>query len=104
LDNRRNFLKKGLTLIAASVTGYLAIPKIVQADGPSQVVIGERQLRLFNASEQLLKRFGMLRSRSLMQFANDGEIFMDWNVIIPPENLITHEANELAKQVLNLLD
>lgn len=83
--------------------GYLVVPKLALADSPNQSVYGEKQLRLFMAGEQLLKRMGMLRSESLFQFANDGEVVMDWNVILPSETQISEDADNLARKVLALL-
>jgi hypothetical protein len=66
--------------------------------------IGEKQLRLLLASKAFLEKAGILRAMSIFHYANDGQIETDWSVVIPREDDISPETDNLARLVQALVD
>jgi len=103
LSDRRNFLKRSAQTILGSVIAFLALPQL--RTQPDVSAIGEKQLRLLLAAKALAEKAGMLRAYSIYHYALDtGEIEMDWSVIIPPEDSITADTDNLAREVLALVN
>jgi hypothetical protein len=104
LSNRRSFLKRGISVILGSAIAFFALPQLGKNESVDVSAIGNKQLRLLQASKGLLDKAGMLRGFSIFQYAPDmGEIEMDWSVNIPPEDEISPEIDNLATQVLALV-
>ncbi len=92
-------------MLLGGIFSFLALPKLrTQPAGFEVSAIGQKQLRLLLASKKLMEKNGILRAMSIFHYANDGEIQMDWTVAIPAEDRITAEADNLAQQVLALVD
>lgn len=84
---------------------FLVAPTLGNQTSSFEVsAVGQKQLHLLLASKLLMEKTGMLRAMSIFHYANDGEIEMDWTVALPPEDAISAEADNLAQQVLSLVD
>jgi hypothetical protein len=98
-------LKRGIGVILGSALTFFALPQLGTKRSVDVSAIGNKQLRLLQASKSLLDKAGMLRAFSIFQYAPDtGEIEMDWSVNIPPEDEISPEIDNLASQVLALVN
>jgi hypothetical protein len=98
-------LKRGVGVVLGSALALFAVPQFGKKESVDVSAIGNKQLRLLQASKGLLDKAGMLRAFSMFQYAPDtGEIEMDWSVNIPPEDEISPEIDNLATQVLALLN
>jgi hypothetical protein len=104
MPDRRDFLKNGLSTLVGSALALLALPQFSKSAPVNVSAIGEKQLRLLLASKALLEKTGMLRASWISHYALDGEIQMDWSVSIPGEEKITPEIENLARQVLLLVN
>ena len=106
LSDRRSFFKKAAKILLGSAVGLAALPQLpqlVQATSPPTFAIGTKQLQLLLASQNLMKKTGILKAQSIFQYSNDGQIMMDWSIVIPAEeNISTNDAN-IAQQVLNIV-
>ena len=104
---RRAFLKKGLLGVFGGVLGLHALnnlPELVSAPplAPNVGAIGAKQLDLILAAQQLMQKIGIFHTLSLDQYANDGQIQINWSTWIPAEGNISSDTDNLAKQVLQL--
>jgi hypothetical protein len=106
LSDRRSFFTKAAKILLGSAVGLAALPQLpqlVQATSPPTFAIGTKQLQLLLASQNLMKKTGILKAQSVFQYGNDGQIMMDWSIVIPPEeNISTNDAN-IAQQILNIV-
>jgi hypothetical protein len=106
LSDRRGFFKKAAKMLLGSAIGFAAfpqIPQLMQATSPPTFALGQKQLQVLLASKKLMERFGMLRAQSIFHYSNDGQIMMDWSVVIPSEENISNDAANIAQQVLNIV-
>jgi hypothetical protein len=100
---RRNFLKKGLLGVLGGLFGLYTVPHLITTfPGTNVSAMGQKQLDLLLASKRLMEKTGILRAFAISQYANNGEVQMDWTVWIPPEEEISSDADNLARQVLQL--
>jgi len=106
MSERRSFFKKAARILLGSAIGLAALPQLpqlVQATSPPTFAIGTKQWQLLIASKKLLEKAGILKAQSLFHYANDGQIQMDWSIVIPAEENISTDTANLAQQVLNLV-
>jgi len=104
MSNRRRFLKRGIGVVLGSILSFLALPKLGTRISTDVSAIGDKQLQLLQATMGLLQKAGMLRASSIFHYALDSEIEMDWSVAIPPEDEISPQINNLAQQILALIN
>ncbi len=98
-------MRRSTAAILGSIVSLLAVPQLNPRASMEVSAIGEKQLRLLLASKALLEKAGMLRAMSIFHYAPDSdEIEMDWTVILPPEDHITQDVDDLAQQVLSLVE
>jgi hypothetical protein len=100
---RRDFLKKGILGTIGGLLGLTLAPKFAPNALAEVSPLGQNQEDLLLASKALLERFGILRAWAITEFANDGEVAMDWTVWLPPDGDIDQGTDELARQILQLL-
>jgi hypothetical protein len=106
LSERRSFFKRAAKILLGSAIGLAALPQLsqaVQATSPPTYAIGTKQLQLLLASKKLMEKTGILKAQSIFQYGNDGQIMMDWSIVIPPEENISAATANIAQQVLNLV-
>ena len=102
--SRRNFLKKGLLGVFGGLFGLYAVPQLITTSPRTNVsAMGQKQLDLLLASQRLMEKMGILRALGIAEYANNGQVQMDWTVWIPPEEQISSDADNLALQVLQLI-
>jgi hypothetical protein len=101
--NRRDVLKKGIVGLVGGLLGLYAVPKLTSSQVPNVSAVGQKQLDLLLASKALMEKMGILRAMSINEYANDGEVGMDWTVWIPSEDSIDQATDDLARQVLQLV-
>lgn len=103
-SDRRNFIKKGLLGVFGGLFGLYAVLQLITTSPSTNVAaIGQKQLDLLLASKRLMEKTGILRALSISQYANNGDVQMDWTVWIPSEEEISSDADSLARQVLQLI-
>jgi hypothetical protein len=105
--DRRTFLKKGLFGVLGGFLGLHVVnnlPELVSAPAlaPSVAAIGPKQQDLILAAQRLMQRIGIFHTLSIDEYANDGQIQANWSTWIPSEDQISSDADNLAKQVLQL--
>ena len=106
-NNRRDVLKKGIFGVVGGLLGMYALPKLTSNltsnPLPNVDAVGQKQLDLLLASQTLMQKMGILRAMAINEYANDGEVGMDWTVWLPPEDSIDQATDNLARQVLQLV-
>lgn len=104
MSNRRRFLKRGIGVVLGSILSFLVLPKLGTSISTDVSAMGDKQLRLLQATMGLLQKAGMLRAQSVFHYSPDSEIEMDWSVAIPPEVEISPQTDNLAQQILALIN
>lgn len=105
MSNRRGFLRRGIAGLLGTALSLVVLPQLGTSPTVEVSAMGDKQLRLLLASKALVEKAGMLRASSISHYLSDtGEIEMDWSVSIPPEQNISQQIDNLAKQVLALVN